>query len=522
MTQYDKLKVAELKDLVKERGIASTGLKLKQHYIDALVVDDSAKENDAGELVEGKQEESQAEEQAEQQQEEDAPDEKGDDAGGAEEQQTEDVVVTDATQVDEPTTDESENANKRKRRSPTPPIREESVNKKLKVVDEKAEQEGELQVKLPEDAPAPVGEDEEPAQEKILPYATSDDVMQVDNAKELAADPAAVDDADAEQTQETSQTQQDDQISGEADPNAPAARHPTTRAIYIRELVRPVQPNNLRQHLIDLAQSTSSSSTPDVEKFHLDKLRTHAFALFDSISSASRVRSALHGKKWPDEPQRKELWVDFIPDDKVQEWTDVEADRADMTRWEVVYNSISGDTDGPVEATLQEAEAGGSGGARGSAPSGPPRPSVGEGMPNAPTGPRRDSRQDRPPPRHIEEEPRPAQSRGFDPLDQFFSSTEAKPKIYFKSVARELADRRLDEFEKETSRDWNDADADPSAYAEGELMRYTFEDGDRLVDGGPDFGLFGRRGRGGGFGGRGGRGRGGGDFYRGGRGGRRW
>ena len=34
MTDYEKLKVADLKELIKDRGIASTGLKLKQHFIE--------------------------------------------------------------------------------------------------------------------------------------------------------------------------------------------------------------------------------------------------------------------------------------------------------------------------------------------------------------------------------------------------------------------------------------------------------------------------------------------------------
>lgn len=41
MTDYSKLKVAELKDLLKERGIPPTGLTRKQQLIDALEEDDN-------------------------------------------------------------------------------------------------------------------------------------------------------------------------------------------------------------------------------------------------------------------------------------------------------------------------------------------------------------------------------------------------------------------------------------------------------------------------------------------------
>ena len=44
MTDYSKLKVADLKEELKNRGIPLTGLKLKQNFIDRLIEDDAAKE----------------------------------------------------------------------------------------------------------------------------------------------------------------------------------------------------------------------------------------------------------------------------------------------------------------------------------------------------------------------------------------------------------------------------------------------------------------------------------------------
>ncbi|CAK4032436.1 SAP domain [Lecanosticta acicola] len=506
MTQYDKLKVAELKDLVKDRGIASTGLKLKQHYIDALVADDGVKEvRDGEEAIEGKPGDEEAA----------APDEDGEQSRA--EEKAEDVEATGSAQVEEPPADDSEMVNKRKRRSPTPPVREDSNSKKLKVADEKED----VNMNLPEDAPVPLGAESEgdAAQKTIAPFASSDDVMEVDNVDEGAGATALTEDSNRSAPQWSLQVGEGDQAMADVDPDAPPSKHPPTRALYIRELVRPLQPNNLRQHLLDIAKDTSSTSaSANIEAFHLDKLRSHALVLFDSVSSASRVRSELHTKVWPDEPMRKPLWVDYIPEEKVQEWIETEVCRADMTRWEIVYTNDGSNTEDPVTAMLQEAE---SGGTKASAIAGPSRPTAGEGMPNAPVGPRRESMQARSQHRPSVEEPRQPESRP-DPLNQYFRSTDAKPKIYYLPVPQDLADRRLDEFEKGTRRDWDDAYADPSNYAEGELRRYTFEDGDRLVDGGADFGLFGRRGRGGGFGGRGrGRGRGG-DFYRGGRGGMRY
>ncbi|KAF2164621.1 hypothetical protein M409DRAFT_25018 [Zasmidium cellare ATCC 36951] len=475
MTDYSKLKVAELKDLVKERGIASTGLKVKQNYVDALIADDGA--GDGDESVKNGKEEA---EQPAKQEPSDAKDE----------------PVAESLQQDEVDEHAEEQGNKRKRRSPTPPLSEESVNKKIKTMEMKTEED--VGVKLPEDvvadAPAPVDGQSE-TQAKVLPYGSSDDVMDVKQED-------ATGDSRMQDTELEHDTAEDDAL---------PSKHPITRALYIRDLVRPLQPNFLRDHLLSLAQKSATGDVA-IEDFHLDKLRTHAFVLFDTTSAAKAVRQALHDRIWPDEPMRKPLWVDYIPDSSVRDWIDTEVGKGDLTRWEVVYSSADLDTDGPVTASLREADAGASN-ARNTArqPTG-----AGEGMPNAPSGPRRQSTQYQQPapPRSPEEDHRP-QSKNNDTLDDMYPFTQNKPKIYYQPVPRELVDRRLEEFEKEKSRDWDDRFADPAAYAEGELRRYTFEDGDRLVDGGADFGLFGRNSRGGMRGGGRGRGRGG-DRYRGG------
>lgn len=444
MTDYDKLKVTDLKDLVKERGIAATGLKLKQQFVDALNADDSS--NNGAEVIEGAEESNG----------------NGNGNGDAKDEDAGEDVQ------------EEDNSNKRKRRSPTPPVSEESVSKKLKTADDAPS------VQLPEDvaADAPAAVDEAAAK-TIQPYGSSDDIMQVDNAE---GEDEVMDDISAR-----------------------SAKHPATRALYIRELVRPLQPNSLREHLRTVASppgATSASAAEIVETFHLDKLRTHALVVFDSTSAASRARNALHDHIWPDEPSmRKPLWVDFVPEDKVSEWIEMETERPD-TKWEVTYDGV--DTNGQTTAILQEV------GSDHQTPA-----------PAAPNPQRSSQSQDPPAP---QKEP-PPQSKSFDTLDSRYKFTQCKPKIYYQPVAPELADSRQENISTETSREWEDKLSDPSLYGEGELRRYTFEDGDKLVDGGADFGLFGRKstrgGRGGGEYRGGGRGRGrgeyrGGDYYRGG------
>ncbi|KAF7196348.1 Apoptotic chromatin condensation inducer in the nucleus [Pseudocercospora fuligena] len=498
MTDCDKLKVADLKDLVKERGITSTGLKLKQQFIDALEAED-AKDGSAegGHPGEREEVETAAEEKA------DVPAETAGENGNgntanAEEQEAGDMEEDRAGS-------DAEVSNKRKRRSATPPLSDETVSKKLKTADEEP-------VKLPEDvaarAPVPMDQDTE-GEKKVLPYGSSDDVVEMKDAEADIAITQADDAAGEKHSEPLPNADEDEDM--EVDASSPPSRHPITRALYINNLIRPLKPEHLREHLL----AASSSDDSIIEIFHLDKLRTHAFVLFSSKSVAVRVRAALHEKVWPDEPQRKALWVDYIPNEKVQDWIDTEANReARNVRWEVVYE----DSDSGVIASLQDVAMTGRKPSNAGGPSSMRPPARhGEGMPNAPSGPRRQSSQSIQPPTPQRE--RVAQSKSFDSLDANYKFTESKPKIYYQPVPQELVESRLQELAQGTSRDWDDRQADPSLYAEGELRRYTFEDGDRLVDGGADFGLFGRRPAvRGGFRGRGRGDRGGirGDHYRGG------
>ncbi|KAJ9257921.1 hypothetical protein DTO207G8_1698 [Paecilomyces variotii] len=268
------------------------------------------------------------------------------------------------------------------------------------------------------------------------------------------------------------------------------ALHPATSALYIRNFMRPLQPANLENYLISLATPPATSPNPDIIlDFFLDSIKTHCFVSFANISAASRVRSALHGRVWPNERDRKPLWVDFIPEEKTREWISIEQSSEGRgrsgPRWEVVYEETS---NGIIEAVLQEAPsltaAAGSGRA------------MGPNVPKAPLGPR-GSFADRDPRRgsQASAEPR-ARGEGFKALDDLFKSTTAKPKLYYLPVPKEVAARRLDKFDELARRG-------PYPRPGGdETRRISFEDTDFFVDQGPEYG--GRR--------RGGRGRGGGGY----------
>lgn len=295
-------------------------------------------------------------------------------------------------------------------------------------------------------------------------------------------------------------------------PIAPAL-HPATPALYIRNFMRPLRPEQLRAHLVSLASPPSGS--PDasvVETLFLDAMKTHALVLFSTTIAASRVRASLHGSIWPPEGNRKELWVDFVPDDRVQDWIKKEEDAivaekaaraagqsVDAKRFEVVYPSI----DGSVAAVFQE---------------------LGSSAPlNAPRGPRGSTdirRPSQPAPLLIAPTPDTRQDikQAFGTLDHLFSSTAAKPNLYYLPVSDPISDARMKELENETSRDWA-----PDATRKGRGIKmemkykYSFDDENRIVETGEDRGPWADdyRGRGG-FRGRGRGGyRGRGDAWRG-------
>ncbi|KAL4919483.1 hypothetical protein BDW62DRAFT_179016 [Aspergillus aurantiobrunneus] len=271
------------------------------------------------------------------------------------------------------------------------------------------------------------------------------------------------------------------------------ALHVATAALYIDGLMRPLQPAALKNHLLSIASPPGKSPDPElIVDFYLDPIKTHCFARFVDVSTASRARSFLHGTVWPKEKTRKNLFVDFIPEQKVQDWIQREESsrgrRGPPPRWEVTYDR-RGDE---VEAVLEEVglKASGSHVERGSAPKEfthpPPRGPRAEmeARDKRPSGPSQASRSSQP-------------GQGFKPLDELFKSTTAKPKLYYLPVPRDVADRRLDRFD-----DLLRKGSFPRRGGD-ETRKFSFEDDDQFIDLGPEFA---GRGRGGGRG----RGRGGG------------
>ncbi|KAF7938386.1 hypothetical protein BELL_1109g00020 [Botrytis elliptica] len=255
---------------------------------------------------------------------------------------------------------------------------------------------------------------------------------------------------------------------GSYNPITPAI-HPATSALYIRNFVRPLQEPRLHDYLTTLATPPGSDPDPDaILHFHIDRVRTHALVQFKTLSAAARVRSVMHDRVWPDEPNRKALWVDFIPDEKVKEWIDQEQASGpgrNTKKWEVVYEEIENDGDRQVTAVLQEATgdpqvmSARKQSIPFSAPTGPSR-----GIEGAPSGPRSFSG------------PRVAPMRN---LSELFKSTTTQPTLYWQPASEELVNRRLDAIAAITTKD-------TLRHTGQDINRYTFEDHDRFVDRGKE------------------------------------
>ncbi|KAL1962566.1 hypothetical protein VTN77DRAFT_9359 [Rasamsonia byssochlamydoides] len=266
-------------------------------------------------------------------------------------------------------------------------------------------------------------------------------------------------------------------IDEDEDRQVEPALHPATSAIYIRNFMRPLQPVTLKNYLISLASPAGASPNPDIIlDFFLDPIKTHGFVHFANVSAASRVRSALHGTVWPNERDRKPLWVDFVPEDKLREWIRIEQESEPRgrggPRWEVVYDR----TENGVEAVLRESQT------VTTAPAPSRGRDVGQTAPRAPPGPRRNIDMDLRRGGQASGASRPRGGEGFKALDERFLSTKTKPKLYYLPVPKDVAERRLDQFATL-------ARNGPRPRRGGdEMRRITFEDGDVFVDNGPEYG----------------------------------
>ncbi|KAH7375775.1 SAP domain-containing protein [Plectosphaerella cucumerina] len=282
-------------------------------------------------------------------------------------------------------------------------------------------------------------------------------------------------------------------MAGEEVPATDPALHPTTRALYIRELMRPLRDEDFRAHLVKVSTSTQQDgeSTSSIEVFFVDRIRTHAFVVFSDTAMAVRARAALHNVVWPQECNRKPLWVDFVPAEKVTGWIMEESaeGRGTAKRWQVRYGRdddgnaqvffsadtmptrLETETRSHLQFTHQHPPSARMSDNANSIPLGPRRARSGWGngvpwgTPGSPLGPKPD-RLAHPAPDHS---------------DGRHKVTRTEPSISYQRVAEDVASRRVMAIRSHYT-----LDVDRKLGNDDEINRYTFECEDMLVDRGKE------------------------------------
>ncbi|CAN8102381.1 unnamed protein product [Discula destructiva] len=250
---------------------------------------------------------------------------------------------------------------------------------------------------------------------------------------------------DPQQSQGPIKTEEDDSL-------LPSLHSPTS-ALYIRELMRPLKSEAMEQHIVDLISSSGQEFDADpIHDFYLDQVRTHAFVRLPSISAARLVRAALHNQVWPNERNRKALWVDYIPAENAKDWIEREESAPRGARWEVVYEQVRDDT----VAIHREVGSDSKPFSR-PPPTGPAAVApVYPGVEGAPRGPRRGG----------------GRSTFQDSNSR---QTEAFPQLIYTPKDEDVARRRIGNMRSFYARD-------PPPDTGKDYHRYTFETADAFVD----------------------------------------
>ncbi|KAK9389473.1 hypothetical protein V1515DRAFT_266396 [Lipomyces mesembrius] len=115
-------------------------------------------------------------------------------------------------------------------------------------------------------------------------------------------------------------------------PKTPMEKYRATKSVYMQNFSRPLNIPSLKIHLETLAGSK-------LVKFWIDSIRTHCYAIFESVEAATKVREDIYGQTFPlEEKGRKKLIAEYIPDSKVDEWIAFEeGDQGRLRKWEVAF-----------------------------------------------------------------------------------------------------------------------------------------------------------------------------------------
>ncbi|XP_064641650.1 apoptotic chromatin condensation inducer in the nucleus-like isoform X2 [Lineus longissimus] len=93
-------------------------------------------------------------------------------------------------------------------------------------------------------------------------------------------------------------------------------KHPTSRVIHIRNLVRPFTLRQLKELLERTGKLTEGG-------FWIDKIKSHCLVMYETDLDASKTRQALHNTKWP-LSNPKNLSVDFSTEAELENFQDAD------------------------------------------------------------------------------------------------------------------------------------------------------------------------------------------------------
>jgi hypothetical protein len=481
MTDYNKLTVAKLRDLLKERGILPKGLSKKAQIVQRLeqhdaeqtaIADEQEPAQEVEESVPAPVKEAQTKSPTQEQAPAKEPTPLPETIDVTDKVQTLAIPSTEIdaevalvaiptqasatdTAVSSQLNSDVESSKKRKRRSASPSLETQDVSKKAKFFQKHVHLKEDENTHLAQ-APASADQHIEPKQESLPPKVTGPEPVPEEQIINEEEKPEA-----------------DVQVSKQPSIHSP------TRALYIRNFARPLQPTALHNHLISIA-SPKNPSPDAISTFYLDSIRTHAFIVFASEMQAARVRNVMHDSVWPAEKNRRPLWADYMPVELVSQFIETEKHaEGGLKRWEVEY-IINGDS---VHLELLED-------GRKPKPVRLPRPTEASSV----TALGRQVPEVRPSERQLQEarpSDRQLTQQSFTTLSSLFKNTTTKPMLYYQPVSEDLVTSRKEELRYATSKRWPHSERDrppprgPGRQEDPEVVhRYTFEEGDRLLDGG--------------------------------------